>query len=106
MERLKKLLCSQLQRRIHSIGKDALMIKWRGKWWCEITKFEMPLSWKYRLSKPEGFLGFELWSDYGMGPRVYVPYDKIKSFLHGEPLEDGTRLGGPGLKDMIHILFS
>ena len=106
MERVKKLLYNQLQKRIHSIKNDALMIKWCGKWWCEITKFELPLSWEYGLNKPEGFLGFELWSDYGMGPRVYVPYNKIKSFLKGGPLEDGTRLGGPGLKDMDHILFS
>lgn len=85
---------------IFSLGDDSILCKWLGKYVCEIQKFLIEkylIDGKYHLS-------LEMYSDYGLGPRVYVSEEKIEDFLQGKPCSDGSYLCGKGVKDFLKEL--
>lgn len=90
----------EFRRRIGDID-NTILCKWYGKYVCEITKFEC----NNLRSSEKYLLAFELYSDYGLGPRVYVTEEQLDDFIKGTPLNDGTKLTGKGLKSFIQLIY-
>lgn len=87
---------------IYSIDGDNILCKWMGKYVCEIQRFSIEKSFtdgKYHLS-------LEMYSDYGLGPRVYVSEEEIEDFLQGKPCSDGSYLCGKGIKTFLRDLLT
>lgn len=75
---------------------NPILLKWKGKYSCEIRTFSIDslnLEGKYVLQ-------IELYSDSGLGPRIWVKEPELEGFLKGEPLSDGSYLFGKGLKSL------
>lgn len=94
---------SCFRKAIFSIEEDNLLLKWLGKYVSEIQAFELYKSHidnEYRLT-------LQLYSDYGLGPRVYVSGDKeLVSFLTGGSLGEGSRLVGRGMEKFFSMIKS
>lgn len=100
------LFWSRFNHCIYSIKDDNILCKWLGKYICEIQKFSID---KY-FTDNKYHLSLEMYSDYGLGPRVYVSEEEIEDFLKGKPCSDGSYLCGKGverfLKDLLLIEFT
>ena len=93
---------SKFQHCIHSIGDDTILCKWEGKYVCEIERFSMEQYFtdnKYHFS-------IELYSDYGLGPRIYLREEEIEDFLQGKPCYDGSFLCGKGINNFLKELLN
>ena len=69
-------------------------LKWRGKYVCEISRFSL----QEYFTDHKIHMQLQLYSDYGIGPIIYINEDELESFIKGEPLYDGSYLVGRGLK--------
>lgn len=87
---------------IYSIEDDNILCKWLGKYICEIQKFSID---KYFTDK-KYHLSLEMYSDYGLGPRVYVEEEEIEDFLQGKPCSDGSYLCGKGIAKFLKELIN
>lgn len=87
---------------IYSIKDDNILCKWQGKYICEIQKFSID---KYFTDK-KYHLTLEMYSDYGLGPRVYVSEEEIENFLQGKPCSDGSYLCGKGIAKFLEELLN
>jgi len=75
---------------------NPILLKWRGKYGCEIQTFSID-----RLKEGKYVLQIELYSDFGLGPRIWVKEPELEGFLKGESLSDGSYLFGKGLKSLL-----
>lgn len=77
-------------------------IKWEGKYFCEVQKFAFQGGYgNWQLT-----LAIELYSDYGLGPRIYVDEKDLEAFLLGEPMENGNQLVGRGMDYLLEQLIN
>lgn len=96
------LFWSRFNHCIYSIEDDNILCKWLGKYVCEIQKFSIE---KYFTDK-KYHLSLEMYSDYGLGPRVYVSEEEIEDFLQGKPCSDGSYLCGKGIERFLKDLLT
>lgn len=96
------LFWSRFNHCIYSIEDDNILCKWLGKYVCEIQKFSID---KYFTDK-KYHLTLEMYSDYGLGPRIYIKEEEIEPFLKGEPCSDGSYLCGKGINKFLKELCS
>lgn len=80
----------------HSIysPNDFIGLKWIGKYVCEIERFSL----QEYFTDHKIHMQLQLYSDYGIGPIIYINENELESFIKGEPLYDGSYLVGKGLK--------
>lgn len=93
---------SKFNKSISSIDDGSILCKWQGNYACEIQKFEIYKSIidnKYHLT-------LEMYSDWGLGPRVYVKEEEIEGFLQGKPCTDGSYLYGKGITNFLKELVN
>lgn len=86
---------SRFRKAIHNVEDGCLMIKWHGKYVSEIQTFVLD----DLNSRGEYMLWIELYSDYGLGPRILVRESELEDFLEGKPLSDGSCLCGRGMSN-------
>ena len=84
---------SRFKKAIHNIENDCIMLKWRGKYVSEIQTFALD----NLNNRREYMLWIELYSDYGLGPRILVRESELDDFLEGKPLSDGSYPCGRGV---------
>lgn len=86
---------SRFRKAIHNIEDGSIMLKWLGKYVSEIRTF----SFDNLNPRNEYMLWIELYSDYGLGPRILVKESELEDFLEGKPLSDGSHLCGRGMSN-------
>lgn len=88
---------------ISSIEDDNILCKWEGKYVCEIQRFSIE---QYYFTDKKFHFTLELYSDYGLGPRVYIKEEEIEDFLQGKPCSDGSYLCGKGITKFLKGLLN
>ena len=86
---------SRFRKAIHNVVDGCILLKWLGKYVSEIQTFVLD----DLNERHEYVLWLELYSDYGLGPRIMVRESELEDFLNGKPLSDGSYLCGRGLSN-------
>ena len=84
---------NKLNKAIYSC-EEFIGLKWRGKYVSEISRVSID---DYSIDH-KIHMTLQLYSDYGIGPILYLNEDEIESFIKGKPVYDGSYLIGKGLK--------